>query len=149
MSVRYLEDIQVGDSFESGFVTVSQAEMIEFARRYDPQPMHTDPVAALSGPFGGLIASGWHTAALVMRLINEAQPLGDTPIIGMSVDSIHWTQPVRPGDTLRAHVEAISVRASRSRPGHGIIKLRVTARNQRGETVMVQEPSCWMPRRPS
>jgi len=149
MAVRFLEDIQIGDSFESGALTITQAEIIEFAQRYDPQPMHTDPIAALDGPFGGLIASGWHTAAIVMRLINEARPLGDTPIIGMSVDSIHWAQPVRPGDTLRAHVEAIAIRASRSHRSHGIVKLRVTTRNQRGETVMVQEPSCWVPRRPA
>jgi acyl dehydratase len=144
---RYLEDIQPGDAFESGPVTMVESEMIDFASRFDPQPMHTDPVAARSGPFGGLIASGWYTAALVMRLLNDARPLGATPMVGMS-DSIHWRLPVRPGDVLHARVEVLSVRPSRSRPTHGIVKLRVTTRNQRGEAVMVQEPTVWVPRRP-
>ncbi|HXP85829.1 MAG TPA: MaoC family dehydratase [Bryobacteraceae bacterium] len=147
-SARYLEDVQPGDSFESGAATMVEVEMIEFAARFDPQPMHTDPVAAMSGPFGGLIASGWHTAAVVMRLLNEARPLGDTPLIGMSVDFIRWPLPVRAGDVLRAKVEVLAMRVSRTRPSHGILKLRVITRNQRGETVMVQEPNCWVPRRP-
>jgi len=147
-TARYLDDIHPGDSFESGPFTMQQAEMIEFAVRFDPQPMHTDPVAAIDGPFGGLIASGWYTAAVVMRLINDARPLGSTPLIGMGVDSIHWPLPVRPGDVLSSKVEVVGVRASRSRPSHGILKLRVTTRNQRGETVMVQHPNCWVPRRP-
>jgi len=95
-----------------------------------------------------LIASGWHTAAVVMRLLNEARPLGDTPLIGMSVDFIRWPLPVRAGDVLRAKVEVLAMRVSRTRPSHGILKLRVITRNQRGETVMVQEPNCWVPRRP-
>jgi acyl dehydratase len=144
---RYLEDVQPGDSFESGSVTMIEAEMIEFASRFDPQPMHTDPVAAMDGPFGGLVASGWHTAAVVMRLLNDARPLGATPLIGMS-DLLRWPLPVRAGDVLRAKVEVLASRVSRTRPSHGILKLRVTTRNQRGETVMVQEPSCWVPRRP-
>jgi acyl dehydratase len=146
---RYLEDIHPGDSFESGAVTMDEAEMIEFALRFDPQPMHTDPAAAVHGPFGGLIASGWFTVAVVMRLLNDARPLGSTPLIGMSVDHVRWPVPVRAGDTLRAKVEVLEVRPSRTRPDHGVLKLRITARNQRGETVMVEEPNCWVPRRPA
>jgi acyl dehydratase len=149
MAARYLEDIQPGETFESPALTMDQAEMIEFARRYDPQPMHTDPAAAVHGPFGGLIASGWHTASLVMRLLNEARPLGETPMIGMSVDQIRWPVPVRPGDVLRTHVEVLEKRVSRSHPDHGIVKLRITTRNQRGEVVMVQQPNCWLARRPA
>ena len=148
-SARYLEDVHPGDSFECGSVTMDRADMIAFAARFDPQPMHTDPAEAARGPFGGLIASGWHTAAVVMRLFVEAHPMGVTPLIGMSVDSIRWPLPVRPGDTLRTSVQVLSVRPSQSRPDHGILKLRVTTRNQRGETVMVQEPNCWVPRRPT
>ena len=148
MTARYLEDVQPGDSFESGAITMVEVEMIEFASRFDPQPMHTDPVAAMDGPFGGLTASGWHTAAVVMRLLYEAWPLGDTPLIGMSVDEMRWPEPVRPGDVLRAKVEVLAVRVSRTRPSHGILRLRMTTRNQRGEIVMVQEPNCWVPRRP-
>ena len=144
---RYLEDISPGDSFDAGPFTMAEREMIEFAKRFDPQPMHTDPVAAMDGPFGGLIASGWYTAAVVMRLINDVRPLGSTPLIGMG-DSIRWLLPVRPGDVLSATVEVLEVRPSRSHPSHGVLKLRVTTRNQRGETVMVQHPNCWVPRRP-
>jgi acyl dehydratase len=147
LSTRYFEDVRPGDTFDCGSAVMTQAEMIEFASRFDPQPIHTDPAQALHGPFGGLIASGWHTAAVVMRLLVEARPLGATPLIGMSVDSIHWPIPVRDGDTLRATVEVLSMRPSKSHPDHGILKLRVVARNQRGQTVMVQEPNCWVPRR--
>lgn len=146
---RYLEDIHPGESFESGRFTVVESEMIEFARRFDPQPMHTDPAAALQGPFGGLIASGWYTAAEVMRLVNDARPLGSTPIIGIGVDRVKWLVPVRPGDTLRARVEVLEVIPSRNHPSHGVVKLRVTTRNQRDEVVMALEPNCWMPRRPA
>jgi acyl dehydratase len=149
VTARYLEDIQPGDVFESGTVVMDQAEMIEFALRFDPQPMHTDPTAAMHGPFGGLIASGWHTAAVVMRLLNEAHPLGSTPLIGMSVDHVRWPLPVRPGDMLRSHVEVLAVQGSRTHPDHGVLKLRITTRNQRGEIVMVQEPNCWVLRRPA
>jgi acyl dehydratase len=130
-------------------VTVSEDQILEFARQYDPQPMHADPQAAARGPFRGLIASGWHTAALVMRLAVDSNPLGSLPLLGLGVDGIEWPQPVRPGDTMQVEMEIVEIRPSQSRPSHGIVKIRSTARNQRGEIVFVVTPNCWVPRRPA
>jgi acyl dehydratase len=141
---RYLEDLQVGEKTTTGSVTVTEAEMLDFSRKFDPQPMHTDPNVA-----GGLIASGWHTAAVVMRLVADARPLGDLPVLGLGVDGIEWRQPVLPGDTIQVEIEVLAIRPSKSKPTHGIVKLRSTARNQRGEVVYVVTPNCWVPRRPA
>jgi acyl dehydratase len=148
MPDRYLEDIQVGQKLQVAPVAVTEADILEFANRYDPQPMHNDPEAAARGPFGGLIASGWHTAALVMRMIVDAQPLGDNPILGLGVDGIQWPQPVRPGDVLQLEIEVMAITPSRSHPQYGVVKLNATLRNQRGEVVYVVSPNCWVPRRP-
>jgi acyl dehydratase len=145
---RYLEDLQVGEKIQTGSLTVTEEDIVEFSRRYDPQPMHADPQAAARGPFGGLIASGWHTAALVMRLFVDSNPLGGLPLLGLGVDGIEWPQPVRPGDTIQVEMEVLAIRPSRSQPSHGVVKLRSTARNQRGEVVFVVTPNCWVPRRP-
>jgi acyl dehydratase len=144
VSDRYLEDLQVGQKVQTASVTLTQEDILEFARRYDPQPMHTDPNAP-----GGLIASGWHTAAIVMRLVADAKPLGDLPVLGMGVDGIEWPRPVRPGDTIQVETEILAIRPSKSQPTHGIVKLRSTARNQHGEVVYVVTPNCWVPRRSS
>lgn len=149
MTRRYLEDLQVGEKFHSASVTVSEAEILEFSRQFDPQPMHLDPQAAAQGPFRGLIASGWHTGALVMRLVVDANPLGDLPLLGLGVDGIEWPQPVRPGDTLRVEMEVVAIRPSNSTRTHGIVKLKTTARNQHGEVVYIVTPNCWVPRRPT
>jgi acyl dehydratase len=141
---RYLEDLQVGEKTQTGSVTVTEAEMLEFSRKFDPQPMHTDPNVE-----GGLIASGWHTAAVVMRLVADARPLGDLPVLGLGVDGIEWRQPVLPGDTLQVEIEVLAIRPSKSKPTHGIVKIRSTARNQNGEVVYVVIPNCWVPRRPA
>ncbi|HSP66599.1 MAG TPA: MaoC family dehydratase [Bryobacteraceae bacterium] len=149
MTRRYLEDLQVGEKFHTASVAVSEAEILEFSREFDPQPMHLDPLAASQGPFRGLIASGWHTGALVMRLVVDANPLGDLPLLGLGVDGIEWPQPVRPGDTLRVEMEVLAIRPSKSTPTHGIVKLKTTARNQHGEVVYIVTPNCWVPRRPA
>jgi acyl dehydratase len=148
-TARYLEDIEVGEKAQIGPVTMTEADIVDFARRWDPQPMHADPEWAARGPFKGLIASGWHTAALVMRMTVDAQPLGNLPILGLGVDGIQWPQPVRPGDTIEVEIEVISITPSRSQPGYGVVKLKSTARNQRGEEVYVVQPNCWVPRRPA
>jgi len=140
---RYLEDLQVGEKIQTAAVTVREEDILDFARRFDPQPMHTDPNAP-----GGLIASGWHTGALVMRLVVDAAPLGGLPLLGLGVDGIEWPKPVRPGDTIQVEVEVLAIRPSRSQPTHGIVKMRSTARNQRGEVVYVVTPNCWVQRRP-
>ena len=145
--MRYLEDLQVGEKRLSRTIEVTEAESVEFARKYDPQPMHTDPEAAARGQFGGLIASGWHTAAMAMRLIVDAALLDEGPILGVGVDGIKWPRPVRPGDVLQAEIEVASIRVSASQPRFGIVKLNVTVRNQKGDTVMVFQPNSWVPRR--
>ena len=144
MSDRYLEDFQVGEKTQTGSVMVTEAEALDFSRKFDPQAMHTDPNTE-----GGLIASGWHTAALVMRLVADAKPLGNLPILGMGVDNLSWPRPVRPGDTIQVETEILEIRPSKSKPTHGIVKLRSTARNQKGEVVFVVTPNVWVPRRPA
>jgi acyl dehydratase len=145
---RYLEDLSIGDKFETPCITVSEEEVLEFARRYDPQPMHVDPEAAIRGPFKGLIASGWHTAALVMKLNAEAKMLGNTPMLGLGVDSLAWPLPVRPADTLRVVTEVTKITPSQSKPQFGIVSMTSTAYNQHGQVVFVAKPNCWVPRRP-
>jgi acyl dehydratase len=146
---RYLEDLAPGDKFHTAAVTVTEVDIIEFASRFDPQPMHTDPIASARGPFGGLIASGWHTAALVMGMTAAARPFGEVPVLGLGVEELRWPQPVRPGDTLRVTLEVESVRPSGSNPGYGIVGFRSSTFNQRGELVFLVRPNCWVPRRPA
>src|SRR5580704_12195462 len=145
---RYFEDVSVGDRFPAGSVEVIEAEILEFARAYDPQPMHLDAAVAAKSRFKGIIASGWHTAAMVMRRVALARPLGDTEVLGMGVENLRWHLPVRPGDTLHVEMEVVSVAPSESNPRYGIVKFLITTRNQRGETVMTHSPICWVPRRP-
>jgi acyl dehydratase len=146
---RFLEDLSVGDKFETAPIPVNEEEVLEFARRYDPQPMHADPEAAARGVFQGLIASGWHTAALVMKLNAEARMLGNTPMLGLGVDNLAWPMPVRPGDTLRVVTEVTKITPSRSKPEFGIVSLTSTAYNQHGQVVFIAKPNCWVPRRPT
>jgi acyl dehydratase len=145
---RYFEDLLVGFRQDAGSVEVTEAECLAFAKAYDPQPMHVDREAAGRSRFGGVIASGWFTAALVMRLIAEARPFGDTEVLGMAVENLRWRLPVRPGDTLRAEMEVVSVAPSDSNPAFGKVKFMVTTRNQNGDVVMTHSPVCWVPRRP-
>jgi acyl dehydratase len=146
---RFLEDLAVGDKFESPTITVEEDELLDFARRFDPQPMHVDREAAAQGAFKGLIASGWHTAALVMKLNAEAKFLGNTPMLGMGVDALQWPLPVRPNDTLRVVTEVARITPSRSKPDFGIVSLTCTAYNQYGQVVFIAKPNCWVPRRPA
>jgi acyl dehydratase len=144
---RYLEDLAVGELNTTPEIAVSEADIIEFARRYDPQQMHTSPQAASHSAFAGLIASGWHTAALVMRLLVDSHPLGSTPLLGLGVDDLRWPKPVRPGDIIKAETEVLSIVLSRSKPDYGVVRLKVTAYNQHREVVYVMTPSLWVPRR--
>lgn len=135
MRDAYLEDIAVGQIFGSGTVEVSAEEIVRFARDYDPQPFHLDPARAQQTLFGGLAASGWHTAALTMRLLVEGDFLPAGGIIGAGFDELAWPVPVRPGDELHVTSEILAVRRSQSRPMQGVIKLRNLTINQKGETV--------------
>lgn len=143
----YYEDFIPGASYEAGPVEVSEAEIIAFAKQFDPQPFHTDPEAARETFFRGLAASGWHTAALTMRLVveSETQPAGG--VIGMGVEELRWPRPVRPGDLLTLKCEVLEARLSNSMPDRGIVKMQNTTFNQRGEPVQIMKVNLIVPRR--
>jgi acyl dehydratase len=134
--LTYFEDYVPGMARDCGSVSVDQAEIISFARQFDPQPFHVDPVAAASGPFGGLIASGWHTAGLVMRLIVDNYVSAESSLGSVGLDELRWPYPVRPGDTLRVRVTVLEARRSQSKPDRGILKTLIEAENQDGQPVM-------------
>lgn len=136
MSARLFEDFRVGETWESDPIPVSAEEIIAFGRDFDPQRMHTDPEHAASGPFKALVASGWHIAALSMRVFVQAGGYGTTPVVGLGVDELRWLAPVRAGDTLWVRREVCELRPSASKPGHGIVRTRVSVRNQESTTVM-------------
>lgn len=143
----YLEDLSPGDRFTSAEHALDVAQIIEFATRFDPQPFHLDPEAAKATLFEGLAASGWHTAAITMRLlVTSGIPLADG-IIG-SGGEIHWPQPTRPGDVLRVESEVMEVIPSRSRPERGMVLMRCETRNQRGELLQRFSPKMVVSRRP-
>lgn len=148
-SPLYLEDITVGQTFVTGTVEVEIEKVKAFAAEFDPQPFHLDPVAARASMFGELVASGWHTAALTMRLLVDGEFQIAGGLIGLGVEEVRWPRPVRPGDVLRVHSEVLNVRASKSQPDRGIVKMRNTTLNQAGEPVMVQLVNIIAPRRPS
>ena len=133
------EDFKLGERAEMGRHTFSEDEIVAFARQFDPQPFHLDPQAARATAFGGLIASGWHTCAVGMRLMVE-QYIGRTASLGSpGIEDIRWLQPVRPGDTLTYSRTVTASRASTSRAGVGLVKHRWEAVNQAGETVLTME----------
>ena len=134
--LRYFEDYVPGMTRDCGSVSVDQDEIVSFARQFDPQPFHVDPVAAASGPFGGLIASGWHTAGLVMRLIVDNYVSAESSLGSVGLDELRWPYPVRPGDTLRVRVTVLEARRSQSKPDRGIVKTLIEAENQDGQPVM-------------
>jgi acyl dehydratase len=148
-SVRYFEDFQVGMRFRSGTATVSAQDIKTFARQFDPQPFHLDEAAAKDTFFEGLAASGWHTAALVMRLTVESDLRPAWGNIGAGVENMRWPKALRPGDTIRVDGEVLEVRPSRSRPDIGIVRIRSVATNQAGEIVQQCEPALVVPRRPA
>jgi acyl dehydratase len=134
---HYLEDFAVGQKYRSGKVSVDAAAIKAFANAFDPQPFHLDEEAARATFFGGLAASGWHTAALTMRLLVESDLRPAGGIIGARGEELTWPRAVRPGDTLELEVEILEVRPSGSRPRHGFVKARTTTLNQRREPVQV------------
>jgi acyl dehydratase len=136
MNERWFEDYVVGTMAEHGTVVVDEAELLDFGRRFDPQPFHVDAEAAARGPFGGLIASGWHTCALMMRLfaqeyLSEASSLGSP-----GVDELRWLRPVRPGDRLTLRTTVEEARLSRSKPDRGLVRTRVELRDDDGGVVL-------------
>jgi acyl dehydratase len=144
----YFEDLAVGQTYGTDTVTVEPEMIKAFAADYDPQPFHLDERAARDSPFGGLVASGWHTAALSMRLLvrGELQIAGG--LIGLGAEDLRWPRPVRSGDVLRVESEVLGLRVSESRPDRGIARVRNTTRDQHGQSVMVAVVSMIVPRRP-
>jgi acyl dehydratase len=142
---RYFDDINAGDRFLSEPLTVTEQQIIEFAREFDPQSFHLDPAVAERTMFEGLIASGWHTAAISMRLFVQTMNFAEGAI-GLGVDELRWPNPVRPGDVLRVETEIIDLRASRSKPDCGIVRIRNVTTNQRGEVVQTMFASALIPR---
>jgi acyl dehydratase len=147
MKEQYLEDYFVGQVFNSSRLKVEKDEIIEFGKRFDPQPYHVDEVAARNTVFRGLAASGWHTAAMTMRILvdGDFKPAGG--IIGVGFDELSWPRPVRPGDELHAKSEVLEVRPSKSRPDRGLIRVRTTTFNQNDEVVQVYTGNLIVPRR--
>ena len=133
------EDFVPGSTREFGGRLVTREDILRFAREYDPQPFHVDEAAAERSLFGGLAASGWHTCALVMRMMCDAYLLDAASLGSPGLDQIRWLAPVRPGDTLSVRLEVLSARPMKSRPGVGLVQSRWTALNQRGEAVMSME----------
>ena len=146
--IRYLEDFEPGQKFGSGRLTVEAARIKTFAAEFDPQPFHLDEVSARETFFKGLAASGWHTAAMTMRLLvdSELEPAGG--VIGAGFDEMRWPRPVRPGDELHVETEVLDVRPSKSRPEQGLVKVRTTTLNQNGEPVQVFVGNLVVLRRP-
>ena len=146
--IEWFEDLSLGMRFKSGTVQVSEHEIKQFAAKFDPQPFHLDDAAARATLFGGLAASGWHTAAMTMRLLVESDLKPAGGIVGAGFDEFRWPRPVRPGDELRIEAEVLEVRPSKSRPEQGMVKLRTTTLNQRNEPVQVSVGNLVVPRRP-
>jgi acyl dehydratase len=146
--MRYLEDFAPGQKFGSSTLRVEEERIKRFAAEFDPQPFHLDDAAARASLFRGLAASGWHTAAMTMRLLVESDVKPAGGIVGAGFDEFRWPQPVRPGDELHIEAEVLEVRPSKSRPDQGMVKLRTTTLNQRNEPVQISVGNLVVPRRP-
>ncbi len=147
MTPHHLEDFAVGQTYGSGRIPVDRDQIKSFAAAFDPQPFHLDEDAARGSIFRSLAASGWHTAALTMRLLVESELKPAGGIIGVGFDECRWPHPVRPGDELHLESEVIEVRPSKSRPEQGLIKVRTTTFNQDGNAVQVLVANLVVPRR--
>jgi acyl dehydratase len=134
--LKYFDDYLPGATYDCGNVSISEAEILAFAKQFDPQPFHVDPEAAAGGPFGGLVASGWHTAVLVMRQLVDHYLSEEASLGSPGLDEMRWPNPVRPGDTLRVRATVVEARRSLSKPDRGIMKTMIEALNQDGRPVM-------------
>jgi acyl dehydratase len=136
---RYLEDYEVGSTHEFGHINVTEAEVIAFGERYDPQPFHIDPEAGEKSVFGGLIASGWLTASLMMRLFVDHYLSHNASLASPGVDELRWLKPVRPGDVIAVRITVTETRRSRSKPDRGVLHSYIEALNQQNEVVMTMK----------
>ena len=146
--VEWFDDLAVGMRFKSPEKVITREEIIRFASEFDPQPFHLDEAAAEQTPLKGLAASGWHTAAIAMRLAVEIRPCGPHPLLGLGVDELRWLAPVRPGDKLHLEGEVIELTPSKTKP-QGIARIKWTAFNQHGDPVYTFTPIGIVPRRPT
>jgi acyl dehydratase len=149
MTVQYFEDYAVGQIYHSGSHHIDKEQIVAFAKQFDPQSYHLDEEAAKTSPFKGLAASGWHTAAITMRLLvdGEFKPAGG--ILGVGFDQLSWPRPVRPGDELRVTSEVMELRPSKSRTDRGLVRVQNTTLNQNGEPVQIFTGNLIVPRRPA
>jgi acyl dehydratase len=145
---RYFEDYVEGEVYRFGSIAVTADEIVDFARRYDPQSFHTDPEAARRSPFGGLIASGWHTAGLMMRLFADHYLTHVASLASPGLDELRWLKPVRPGDTLSIRVTVLKAVASKSKPDRGVVTSGIEVLNQADEIVMTLKAVNFIGRRP-
>lgn len=145
----YLDDLRAGPVGEYGSYTVTREEIIAFARAYDPQPFHVDDEAAKRSIYGGLIASGWHTASLAMRLVVDGFLSRAASLGSPGIDQLRWLKPVRPGDTLSVRVEILEITPSRSKPDRGSIRVTYETLNQRREVVLALTCAMMFARRPA
>ena len=145
--IEWFDDLKLGMRFKTGEKLVTRDDIVRFAREFDPQPFHLNETAAEHTVLKGLAASGWHTAALSMRLAVEIRPFGPHPLFGLGVDELRWLAPVRPGDTLRLEGEVVELIPSKTRP-QGVVRVKWTAFNQRGEEVYTFTPIGIVPRKP-
>jgi len=136
MSPRYWEDFEAGQEIELGARTITKDQILAFAREFDPQPFHTDEAAARDTIFGGLIASGWHTGSLSMRLLYEGLIKDVVSLGSPGFDELRWVRPVRPGDALSARLTVLECVPSRSKPDRGVVRALLETRNQHGEVVL-------------
>src|SRR6267143_548336 len=146
MSERYFDDLTQGDRFKSATYEVTEEQIVSFAREFDPQPFHLDPAVAGQTMFKSLIASGWHTAAITMRLFVQTLNFAEGAI-GLGVDELCWPNAVRAGDVLQVETEIVDLRLSRSKPSQGVIRLRNVTSNQRSEVVQTMTASALVLRR--
>ncbi|HKU58308.1 MAG TPA: MaoC family dehydratase [Gaiellaceae bacterium] len=147
--MRYWEDFEIGEVTELGPVVVTADEIVEFAKKYDPQPFHIDEEAAKNGPFGGLTASGWHTAALFMGMFVRGILLDSASMGSPGIEELRWTAPVRPGDSLKVRVTVTDVQPSSKNPNRGTVFTTSEVFNQNGELVASMKARGFFARRPS
>ena len=147
MTVHYLEDLTPGQRYRTASYTVDQAQIQAFATQFDPQPFHLDPEAAKQTLFGELVASGWHTMGITMRLIVGSGVQLGWGFLGAGVENMDWPHPVRPGDTLRAENEVLDIKPSRSKLDRGVVRIRTTTYNQRDEPVLIVTAKVIVPKR--
>ena len=148
MTTHYFEDFSPGDVFESDWSSLSEEEIVAFAERYDPQPMHVDRDWARQGPHGGIIASGFQTIGVTFRLFWDLGVFKGSNIIGIGLDEIRWTKPVKPDQRFRARVEVLETRESKSKPDRGLVRIRLALLDEAGEELLSYQDLSFTKKRP-